>query len=326
VLDLAETNAQAPASTPAPAAAPAPAETKPLTRNERIKAAFAAVESKTEKTDAAAPPQPDAASTPPPQPAAAATSPKPEDKAAKRFAEAARREGELVAKQRALKAREAEAEKRLAEVRSAEETIKKAKAAPLAALKALGLSYEDVTQAVLNDGKPTPELEVRAVRDELAEWKAEQKRQAEETAKQTRERMQREAQEVRSDFEQEVSGFLAESAEYPLTKIRSTPGVVAAYIEGVYKRDRKLLTIKEAATAVEAFLVKQREAEDVALGKSKPAPAAAAQVATKPAAKPPERRSLTTDLVAETPAEFKTRPKTVAERHRAALELLNTGS
>ena len=89
------------------------------------------------------------------------------------FADMARKEQARVAKEQALKARERAAEERERVLAEREGKLAGAKVAPLEALKAAGLTYDDVTQAQLNDGKPSAELIAQQAREEIAALKAE---------------------------------------------------------------------------------------------------------------------------------------------------------
>ena len=67
-----------------------------------------------------------------------------------------------------------------ARVKQLEETLARAKENPLALLEAAGLSYEQLTQAVLRDGQePTPDDRVRSLEEKLAAIEAEKQQQLE---------------------------------------------------------------------------------------------------------------------------------------------------
>jgi len=107
------------------------------------------------------------------------------------FAEAARKERAIQAEKAAWKAQRAKEEaawqERIAKAQAVEEKLAKAKKEPLTALEALGLSYEELTIAQLNEGKPGADLAVRAAEEKIAaleaKIEADKKAAAEEAAK-----------------------------------------------------------------------------------------------------------------------------------------------
>lgn len=106
------------------------------------------------------------------------TETKPPARESARFAELAKRQRELTQRQLELKAKE----ERLSPV---EQALAKAKENPLAALEALGMTYEDLTHYILNEGKePEPEDKLAAIEKRLndretAEREAREKEAAE---------------------------------------------------------------------------------------------------------------------------------------------------
>ena len=109
--------------------------------------------------------------TPPAPPAAPAT-PAPEVKKedpliSSRIAALQKEEKRIRAEREALKdvkAQKAELDK----------ALKEAKSNPIVALQKMGLSVDDIINVVLNDGKPTPELKVKALEEKIDSFKQEQ--------------------------------------------------------------------------------------------------------------------------------------------------------
>lgn len=300
-----------PEATPAAPVEPA----KPRSPAERIAAAL------TRAAGAEPEPEPPKTETPPAEPAK--TEPKPEDKASRRFADIVRREGLLVHKQRKLAERQAAVDARAKELESIDSAVKRAKVDPLGALKALGLSYEDVTKVVLADGKPTPELEQKALREELDEFKSETQKQREADEKAAKEAEAKEMAQARADFAEECKSAIdSQAANFPLIRMRGRLGDVVALCEEFWKRNKRHMPILEAAAMVEKYWQNHRQKEDEALGLRKPEASKPPVAQPREAPKPPARTSLTADLAAETPDSFRQRNKTVAERRNAALALL----
>lgn len=168
----------------------------------------------------------------------------------------------------ALAKKERAIQKQLAEVKAAQAKIQaydrdraSAKQNPIKALEAMGLSYEEITNFILNGQKPTPELELKAVRDEVEALKKQDlDRQA--RAKQlAKERAEREYQETLNEFKEEVGSFLDENKDsYELTTMYNGNEIIEATIEQHFKSTGKLMSIKEAAELVEAYFEEQVKA------------------------------------------------------------------
>jgi hypothetical protein len=110
-----------------------------------------------------------------PEAPAPAPEPAPEKPRADRFALLARKEQDLLRKQQAVKQQQQILAQQAEQLRAFEQAKKQALLNPLDALKQLGLTYEQITEFVLNDNKPTPNAEVMSVRQELEEFKRSQR-------------------------------------------------------------------------------------------------------------------------------------------------------
>lgn len=112
-----------------------------------------------------------------PATATPAAAPAPDPKVSSAFAQLTKKERQLEAERRTWKAqREQEAAEHAADIKAAREwralqaDVKKM---PLKALEVLGVSYDEISQAQLNDGIPPPDLAVRSVEEKLEAYKAE---------------------------------------------------------------------------------------------------------------------------------------------------------
>ena len=85
---------------------------------------------------------------------------KPRELNSTRFAALARKEQEVFRKQQAIRQQQAELARQAEEIRAFNSARQQALQNPLEALKSLGLTYEQITDYVLNDNKPTPSLVV----------------------------------------------------------------------------------------------------------------------------------------------------------------------
>lgn len=191
--------------------------------------------------------------------------PKLEDKESQKFAALARKE-------RAIQAEKAKVEARFKELEGKEAKIKAFEAASSnkdysKAAEILGLSYEEWTNYILNENKPTPELEVKGVRKELEDLKKnlqDERKLAEDKEKKA---AQDKYNEVMEQFKGEVSNYLLTHQDrYELIHLTGTQDVVTAVIEQHFQNTAKtgkpkVMTIEEASNLVEADLeVKARKA------------------------------------------------------------------
>lgn len=166
------------------------------------------------------------------------------ERVASRFAEAARREKAIWAKQKELKAKEdaiAAREKELEEYKRFKELKANPKANALKILEEFQLPYNDVTSAVLNDGKIDPLDEVRALRQELAE---KEKRQEQE-------RLER----AKADRDMAVQGFVAKIDQEIQASKEKYKFIAAAdeaaqlvynIVDAYYQENKKVLPVEDA--------------------------------------------------------------------------------
>lgn len=157
-------------------------------------------------------------------------------KFAAKFAALSRREKQLKAQEREFQARLKQQEETAAKNTPKKEEIEplemRLKRNPLATLKELGLSYEQLTQIALNDGKLTPDIEMQLMRDELTKNSksevAELRAQLEADRKERKEQAEREAS---NRDAQAISAYKAQIADY-VTAQASELELLAAEGEG----------------------------------------------------------------------------------------------
>jgi len=218
-----------------------------------------------------------------------------------------------------------------AKVKAFEEATANAKRQPLKYLETLGLTYQDLTEAQLNDGEPTPNLEVKAVRDELAELKRQQEQERHRAVEEQKAALAAQQAQLVTEFQKSCTDFVTANAEkYELTA-KFAPAQVFAVInehaavqmaEGVPADQIRLLSLEEAADAVEKHFEEQLEAirttkKFAAKTPAQPAPA------TSPAPRTQGHliRPVTNQLSSSTTGGA-SKPLTPAERKQAALETL----
>ena len=205
--------------------------------------------------------------TPDPVPAEKLT-PKPaEDTASSRqFAQLARQEKALRAKaqqqEQAFKAREAQLAVREAEIAAKDTQYKTSyipkdilKQDPLSVLAEAGVSYDELTQQILNQQPTNPRTEAAMSRLEAKirqlEEQAEQGRKS--AAEQQTQAYQAAVKQIRTD----VDALIKSDPAFETIKATRSSKDVVDLIEQVYQKDGVLLTVEEAATQVEDYLMEE---------------------------------------------------------------------
>lgn len=190
---------------------------------------------------------------------------KPDDMAA-RFAALAKKEriGRLT--QHNLKTKEqalAERERQIAEREKIWEEEWKTK--PLEALKRRNVTYQDITNAALNDGKFDPATEVKSVKEEIERLRQEaadrDKKQLEERQTQA----QAAEQQAIEGFKANISNHIETNKEkFELTHLYEASDLVFQTVEEHFERTKqegkpKILSVEEACTLVESYLESELE-------------------------------------------------------------------
>lgn len=257
---------------------------------------------------------------PPEAPVEPKPEPTPEQKAsASRFAALVRKERQANEIRRQAKAEKEEAQRLRTENEKIGQFLANAKKQPLKALEALGLSYESVTNAQLNDGMPGPELQISAVRDEFENYKKQQAEEKLKIAQELKDAQSAQHKQVLSDFRADVTAFVKGKAdEYELINLYGSHDLVASVIEQNHAQTGKLLTNSEAAAKVEKFLEDQaRKVISAKKFQSKPAPTPERKQAVSSTP-----RSLSNDMSASS-SSYDSQAKSWKEREQRALAALS---
>jgi hypothetical protein len=245
----------------------------------------------------------------------------PKERNSERFAALARKEAEVYRKQQAVRQQQAEIARQAEEVKAFRDLQRQAALNPLEALKALGLSYEQITEYMMNDNKPTPSLEVVSLRQELEEFKKQSQAERDAARKQAQELAAKEQQQIIEQFRGEVSEYVKQHSEtYELTALYGADNLVYQVIEEAFNQSGKVLAIPEAAKMVEEHL------EELAQQAQRTKKFAAKQSVTSPqasvAASAPKPGPTLSNSLSAVATGSPQRPRTEAERVAAALARL----
>lgn len=123
---------------------------------------------------------------------------------------------------------------------------------PMKALEFLGLSYNDLTQYFLNNGNPTPEIQVQGVRKEIEDLRKAQEERDRLQVEQAKAQAERDSAEVIQAFQGEINSFVTErSDEYEFINVYGLQNRVYNKIQEFFNETQKVLSIKEGADLVE---------------------------------------------------------------------------
>ena len=189
-------------------------------------------------------------------------------------------EERLQAREDALKAREAKVE----EFEKLRETN------PTKALELLGLSYQQLTDIMLNDGKVTPDVQVKKVEAKVDDFLKSQADRDREAAEREKTRASAQEQQALEEHQEEINAYIeANASKYEFIRFEGAQKSIQAVIDEHYNRTidpktglGKIMSVAEASDRVEAYLEKRQEKraalEKVKTKVSPPAPPAKPQL------------------------------------------------
>lgn len=236
-----------------------------------------------------------------------------------KFAELARREKLYNEKRKALESKEAELKSREAQYQSADEYRASLKGkftqSPLEALNELGLSYDQITELVLNQPKPE-DLQFQQLHNEIKALKAANEKTATDFQNAEKTRYDQAVQQIRN----EVKMLVHSNETFETVKETGSEDAVVELIEETFRQKGILMTVEEAAQEVEDYLIE----EALKLAKLKkvqsklnPAPQAESQEALADAKAKQEEPQVKT--LTNTVSHAASKPLTPKERRERAI-------
>lgn len=171
------------------------------------------------------------------------------------------RERQALNRERYAKTQEESLKEKLLKVQQFESV----KTDPKKALEFLGLSYDELTQSILKDGEVPPSVEIKRLRDELDEHKAQLKQKWDHEAEEQKKQVVQAESKAVSEFKTEISTYLKDNAaRYELIDFEGAHDLVFDVIDEHYNRTidaesgvGKILPIKDASDKVEEHLEKK---------------------------------------------------------------------
>ncbi len=167
----------------------------------------------------------------------------------------------LSRKEKALRERELELERKFGSKEKELPLERRIRSNPLKALEELGLDYDKLTELALNDGRLTPDMQMKLMREELENDYKEKFNSLEERLN-AKEKMEEEAKydAVKQGFVGEIESFINENKnDFEYVAHNEATDVVYDVIEEHYNETGRILDIKEAVEAVESYLEEEAE-------------------------------------------------------------------
>ena len=167
----------------------------------------------------------------------------------------------LSRKEKALRDRELELDKKYGNKEKELPLERRIRANPLKALEELGLDYDKLTELALNDGRLTPDMQMKLMREELENDYKDKFNSLEERLN-AKEKMEEEAKydAVKQGFVGEINSFINENkSDFEYVAHNDATDVVYDVIEQHYNETGRIFDIKEAVEAVESYLEEEAE-------------------------------------------------------------------
>ena len=167
----------------------------------------------------------------------------------------------LSRKEKALRDRELELDKKYGNKEKELPLERRIRANPLKALEELGLDYDKLTELALNDGRLTPDMQMKLMREELENDYKDKFNSLEERLN-AKEKREEEAKydAVKQGFVGEINSFINENkSDFEYVAHNDATDVVYDVIEEHYNETGRILDIKEAVEAVESYLEEEAE-------------------------------------------------------------------
>ena len=214
---------------------------------------------------------------------------KQDDKVSGRLEMLIRREQQAIARERIAKAAESESSRLRAELETERARINEfnsLKSNPKLALEKLGLTYDELTKAMLADGEVPPEVEFKKLRGEIDGLKQSREDERKQLAEQAKAQAQAQETQAIDSFKSEINTYLKDNAaRYEFINFDERQDEVYELIDAHYTKTQlahakeleaagddaskavgKVMKIAEAADKIEEFYEK-REMEKKKLSK-----------------------------------------------------------
>ncbi len=184
------------------------------------------------------------------------------EKDSQRFLALKKREQALQKQREEIQKLKAEAEQKHSKVAEWEALKASAAKNPFKALEALGVTYDQLTEKYLNEGKAG--IQTESVKEEFEAYKKQQQDEREAQLAQAREQAKAQEEQAVENYKEELEDFIGKEAEtYELINLHLDKGAIDLIYETIQEhwnkqikegvKRPKILSTKEAAELVENF-------------------------------------------------------------------------
>lgn len=126
---------------------------------------------------------------------------------------------------------------------------------PLEALESIGMTYEQITEMVLNDGKMTPEMQMRLMKEDIqTDYKTKFEELENKLLEKERQEEEANYNQTITQFKEDINNVINSSEEYDLIQANEAYDLVYDVIEQYYQENGRILDTNEAADQVEQYL------------------------------------------------------------------------
>lgn len=171
------------------------------------------------------------------------------------FAALAKKEKRIVTKQQELEAKNKELEEKLQKYEQFEAKKKNAKLNPLDFLSEAGLTYDELTEFMLNGGKPQSKDKVTELEERFNELVTKAEQEKKEREELEAKKLQEQEEKVIQQFKDTVKKHVADKKDvYELINLYDAQDLVISTIEAHYEKTQQILDTDTAAELVEKHL------------------------------------------------------------------------
>lgn len=185
----------------------------------------------------------------------------PREQESKRFAILAKKEKGIQAKVQEIKLKEESINQKLTAVENFEKFKREVKNNPMLALEELGITYNQITDYVLQGKMPNKaELEYNELREEIKALRSERDERDKRAADEAKKAATVNVQQTISDFKSEIGDYIKSNVDrFELVNQYGATNLVYSTVDEHFQKEKRLLSIEEAAELTEKFLEKQVE-------------------------------------------------------------------
>jgi len=181
--------------------------------------------------------------------------PEKKDSLSSQFAALAKKEKRIVTERQSLEAKNKELEEKLKVYEQFETKKKNAKINPLEFLSEAGLSYDELTQFMLNGGKTQEKDKATVLEEKLNEFMSKSEQEKKLREEQDTKRLQEQEEQIIQQFKDSVKKQISEKKDtYELINLYDAQDLVISTIEAHYEKTQQILDTDTAAELVEKHL------------------------------------------------------------------------